>query len=81
MSYRRTVQFLHIWSIMPSISKVHADSTGPDGTNDRASASGAGGRGSNPGCAIPKALKMVPVASLLGAQHYEASTGSPLTHY
>ena len=27
--------------------------------------------GSNPGCAIPKALKMVPVATLLGAQHYK----------
>ena len=36
---------------------------------------------SNPGRAIPKALKMVPVATLLGAQHYKASTGSPLTHY
>ena len=37
--------------------------------------------GSNPGRAIPKALKMVPVATLLGAQHYKpykASTGSPL---
>ena len=31
--------------------------------------------GSIPGRAIPKALKMVPVATLLGAQHYEASTG------
>ena len=31
--------------------------------------------GSNTGRAIPKALKMVPVASLLGAQHYKASTG------
>ena len=31
--------------------------------------------GSNPGRAIPKALKMVPVATLLGAQHYNASTG------
>ena len=31
--------------------------------------------GSNPGRAIPKALKMVPVAILLGAQHYNASTG------
>ena len=30
--------------------------------------------GSNPGRAIPKALKMVPVATLLGAQHYKAST-------
>ena len=30
--------------------------------------------GSNPGCAIPKALKMVPVATLLGAQHYKANT-------
>ena len=31
--------------------------------------------GSNPGRAIPKALKMVPVATLLGAQHNKASTG------
>ena len=31
----------------------------------------AGGRG----FAIPKAFKMVPVATLLGAQHYKASTG------
>ena len=31
--------------------------------------------GSNPGRAIPKAFKMVPVATLLGAQHYKASTG------
>ena len=30
---------------------------------------------SNPGRAIPKALKMVPVATLLGAEHYKASTG------
>ena len=38
--------------------------------------------GSNPGRAIPKALKMVPVATLLGAQHYKASTGfsSPNTY-
>ena len=31
--------------------------------------------GLNPGRAIPKALKMVPVAALLGAQLYKASTG------
>ena len=31
--------------------------------------------GSSPGRAIPKALKMVPVATLLGAQYYKASTG------
>ena len=31
--------------------------------------------GSNSGLAIPKALKMVPVATLLGAQHYKTSTG------
>ena len=37
--------------------------------------------GSNPGRDIPKALIMVPVATLLGPQHYKASTGSPLTHY
>ena len=31
--------------------------------------------GSNPCCAIPKPLKMVPVATLLGAQHYKVNTG------
>ena len=31
--------------------------------------------GSNPGRAIPKALKMVPVVTLLDTQHYKASTG------
>ena len=31
--------------------------------------------GSNTGRAIPKALKLVSVATLLGAQHYKASTG------
>ena len=38
--------------------------------------------GLNPGHAIPKALKMVPVATLLGAQHNKASTGfsSPNKH-
>ena len=35
--------------------------------------------GSNPGRAIPKALKMVPVATLLGDQHYKAITGFSLT--
>ena len=34
---------------------------------------------SNASRAIPKALKMVPVATLLGAQLYKASTGSLLT--
>ena len=29
----------------------------------------------HPGRAIPKGLKMVPVATLLGAQYYKASTG------
>ena len=37
--------------------------------------------GSIPGRAIRKSLKIVPVATLLGAQHYKASTGSPLTYY
>ena len=31
--------------------------------------------GSSPGRAIPKALKMVPMATLLSAQHYKASIG------
>ena len=38
--------------------------------------------GSIPGRAIPKALKMVPVDTLFGAQHYKASTGfSSLNKY
>ena len=43
--------------------------TGPDSVMVRAFASEAGGAGSNPGRVIPKTLKMVPVAALLGAQH------------
>ena len=31
--------------------------------------------GSKPGRTIPKAIKMVPVATLLDAYHYKASTG------
>ena len=31
--------------------------------------------GSILGCVIPKTLRMVPVATLLDAQHYKASTG------
>ena len=42
---------------------------GPDSVMVRASASEAGGAGSNLGRVIPKTLKMVPVATLLGAQH------------
>ena len=49
--------------------------TGPDSVMVRAFSSEAGGAGSNPGRVIPKTLKMVPVATLLGAQHYKASTG------
>ena len=36
--------------------------------------------GSKPGRAIPKALKMVPMATLFGAQHYKASTGFSSPH-
>ena len=43
--------------------------TGPDSVMVRAFASETGGAGSNPGRVIPKTLKMVPVATLLGAQH------------
>ena len=46
--------------------------TGPDSVMVRAFASEEGGAGSYPGRVIPKTLKMVPVATLLGAQ---ASTG------
>ena len=34
-----------------------------------------------PGLAIPKALKMVPVATLLGAQHCKASPGFSSNKY
>ena len=43
--------------------------TGPDRVMVRAFASETGGAGSNSGRVIPKKLKMVPVATLLGAQH------------
>ena len=42
---------------------------GPDGSGDREVV------GSNSGRAIPKVLKMVPVATLLGAQLNKVSTG------
>ena len=47
--------------------------TGPDSVMVRASASEAGGAGSNPVRVIPKTFKMIPVATLLGAQHSLAS--------
>ena len=54
--------------------RSHAASTasygpGPDSVMVRAFASEAGGAGSNLGHVIPKTLQMVPVATLLGAQH------------
>ena len=60
--------------------------TGPDTVMVRASASGAGGCGFDPGPRHTKdrlTLKMVSVATLLGAHHYKASTGfsSPLKMY
>ena len=50
-------------------------------SNGRVSASGAGGRVFESRPRHTKGVKMVPRAILLGAQHYKASTGSPLTHY
>ena len=41
----------------------------------RASASGSGGRGFESRPRHTKGVKMVPVATLLGAQHYKTSTG------
>ena len=46
-----------------------ANLTGSDSVKVRAFASEAGGAGSNPDRVIPKTFKMVPVATLLGAQH------------
>ena len=48
---------------------------GPDSSSGRASASGAGGRAFYSRPSQTKGVKMVPVATLLGAQHYKASTG------
>ena len=50
----------------------------PDSSSGRAPASGLGGSGFHTWCAIPKALKLVPVDTLLCNQHNKASTGSPL---
>ena len=52
-----------------SNSCTSTEDPGPDSVMVRAFASEAGGAGSNPGRVIPKTLKMVPVATLLGAQH------------
>ena len=79
----KTLKGYFLWLFMITLrwTGPNNGNTGPDSANGRASASGAGGVGSIPGRAIPKALIMVPVATLLGAQHYKASTGSSLTHY
>ena len=76
---------LRFWGF--SIFSVSAKTEGSDDyrslwLSDRASASGLGGRGFESGRAIPKALKMVPVATFLDAQHYKARTGfrSPNKH-
>ena len=43
---------------------------------DKASALGVGGCGFDPGPRKTKDIEMVPLATLLGAQHFKASTGS-----
>ena len=48
---------------------------GPDSSSGRASTSGAGGRGFDTRPHHNKGVKMVSVATLLGAQHYKAITG------
>ena len=53
-------------------SSVQISTTGPDSIMVRASASEAGGRGFDPGPRQTKDVKMVPVATLLCAQHYTA---------
>ena len=54
--------------------------TGPDSANGRVSASGAGGRGFDPGPHHTKGVKVVPVATLLGAQHYKAKKDWLFSH-
>ena len=55
---------LGISSKMNVLSNTLTYITGPDSANGRASASGAGGRGFDPGPRHTKSLKMVPVATL-----------------
>ena len=70
-----------------SIFSVSAKTEGSDDywslwLSGRASASGSGGRGFESRPCHTKGVKMVPVATFLGAQHYKASTGfhSPNKH-
>ena len=69
------------WSIYVLILNHKRSKTGPDSSSGRASALGAGSRGFDTRPRHSKGVKMVSVATLLGAQHYEASTGPSLTHY
>ena len=55
--------------LMQKLKRLVVQNLDPDSVMVRAFASEAGGAGSNPGRVIPKTLKMVPVATLLGAQH------------
>ena len=54
------------WSLRPSVCAR---------ISGRASASGSGGHGFEPRPCHTKGVKMVPVATFVGAQHYKASTG------
>ena len=63
---RKDSRLILLYKGLKGNAKIH---TGPDSVMVRAFASEAGGAGSNPGRVIPKTLKMVPVATLLGAQH------------
>ena len=60
------VDFRHRFTV---INESPHEKTGPDSVMVRALASEVGGAGSNPGRVIPKTLKMVPVATFLGARH------------
>ena len=55
-------------------SKLHGR-VSPCSAIGRASASGPGGRGFDTWPRHTKGIKMVPVATLLGAQHYKTITG------
>ena len=86
--FQQTLDFFMIFTFSRkcdlSVSAKKSDSnylpTGPDSSSGRTSASGVGGRGFNTWPRHNEGVKMVPVVTLLGAQQYKASTGSPLTH-
>ena len=81
--FRGTEQMLGAqptWPMYLKNFRVPPPSTSPNSSSGRASTSGAGVRGFDTRSRHTKGIKMIPVATLLGAQHYNVSTGSLFSH-